>query len=132
VVGRGYLPGLRRARRLAGVGRVAGAGERAAPPLPHEPGGHQHEEDDGEDPQHRTNPEGGEEHRDETAAERFGAVERAGTGLQSRRNGDRFPTEGGWMPASKEMPSTIRRSPAKAQRTWAKAHDSAVETYGEG
>ena len=30
------------------------------------------------------------------------------------------------------MPSTIRTSSAKAQRTWAKAHDSAVETYGEG
>ena len=36
------------------------------------------------------------------------------------------------MPARDEMPSTIRRSPAKAQRTWAKAHDSAVESYGEG
>ena len=36
------------------------------------------------------------------------------------------------MPASKEMPSTLRRSPKKAQETWAKAHDSAVETYGEG
>jgi cation transport regulator ChaB len=31
-----------------------------------------------------------------------------------------------------EMPSTIKRSPSKAQRTWAKTHDSAVETYGEG
>ncbi len=31
-----------------------------------------------------------------------------------------------------EMPSTIERSPQKAQRTWAKAHDSAVESYGEG
>ena len=30
------------------------------------------------------------------------------------------------------MPDTIRRSDDKAQRTWAKAHDSAVETYGEG
>jgi hypothetical protein len=30
------------------------------------------------------------------------------------------------------MPSTIRRSDSKAQRTWSKAHDSAVETYGEG
>ena len=30
------------------------------------------------------------------------------------------------------MPDTIKRSSAKAQRTWAKAHDSAVETYGEG
>jgi cation transport regulator ChaB len=36
------------------------------------------------------------------------------------------------MPASKEMPDTIRRSPQHAQETWAKAHDSAVETYGEG
>jgi cation transport regulator ChaB len=36
------------------------------------------------------------------------------------------------MPAKKEMPSTIQRSPKKAQRTWSKAHDSAVETYGEG
>jgi hypothetical protein len=30
------------------------------------------------------------------------------------------------------MPSTIRRSSAKAQRTWSKAHDAAVEQYGEG
>ena len=30
------------------------------------------------------------------------------------------------------MPDTIKRSPAKAQRTWAKTHDSAVEQYGEG
>src|SRR5918998_4736760 len=36
------------------------------------------------------------------------------------------------MPASKDMPSTLKRSPAKARRTYAKAHDSAVETYGEG
>lgn len=36
------------------------------------------------------------------------------------------------MPAREEMPDTIKRSPAKARRTWAKAHDSAVETYGEG
>ena len=36
------------------------------------------------------------------------------------------------MPAKDEMPDTLKRSPAKAQRTWAKAHDSAVETYGEG
>jgi hypothetical protein len=31
-----------------------------------------------------------------------------------------------------ELPSTLRRSSAKAQRTFAKAHDSAVKTYGEG
>jgi cation transport regulator ChaB len=36
------------------------------------------------------------------------------------------------MPGREVLPSTLRRSPAKAQRTWAKAHDSAVETYGEG
>ncbi len=30
------------------------------------------------------------------------------------------------------MPATLQRSPAKARRTWAKAHDSAVESYGEG
>ena len=31
-----------------------------------------------------------------------------------------------------ELPSTIQRSDAKAQRTYAKAHDSAVKEYGEG
>jgi hypothetical protein len=36
------------------------------------------------------------------------------------------------MPARKEMPSTLRRSPKEAQETWAKTHDSATETYGEG
>ncbi|CAN5723972.1 ChaB family protein [soil metagenome] len=36
------------------------------------------------------------------------------------------------MPADKEMPATIRRSPAKARETWGKTHDSAVEQYGEG
>jgi cation transport regulator ChaB len=36
------------------------------------------------------------------------------------------------VPAKDELPSTLQRSPEKAQRTWSKAHDSAVETYGEG
>ena len=36
------------------------------------------------------------------------------------------------VPARKEMPDTLRRSPKEAQETWAKTHDSAVETYGEG
>ena len=36
------------------------------------------------------------------------------------------------MPAKKDMPSTLRRSPAKAQETWGKTHDAAVEEYGEG
>ncbi|MDM4718377.1 ChaB family protein [Micromonospora sp. WMMA1363] len=36
------------------------------------------------------------------------------------------------MPGREDMPSTLRRSPEKAQRTWEKTHDSAVQTYGEG
>ena len=36
------------------------------------------------------------------------------------------------MPAKDELPSTLQRSPKKAQRTWSEAHDSAVEEYGEG
>jgi cation transport regulator ChaB len=36
------------------------------------------------------------------------------------------------MPASKDMPSTLKRSPKKARDTYVKAHDSAVEEYGEG
>jgi cation transport regulator ChaB len=48
-----------------------------------------------------------------------------GTGMETTQ-------EVTYMPARDEMPSTIRRSPKKAQRTWSKAHDSAVEEYGEG
>lgn len=36
------------------------------------------------------------------------------------------------MPGREDLPSTLQRSPEKAQETWAKAHDSAVESYGEG
>ena len=36
------------------------------------------------------------------------------------------------MPGRQELPSTLKRSPEKAQRTWIEAHDSAVEQYGEG
>ncbi len=36
------------------------------------------------------------------------------------------------MPAKNELPSTLRRSPEKAQETWSKTHDAAVDTYGEG
>jgi cation transport regulator ChaB len=35
-------------------------------------------------------------------------------------------------PREEELPSTLQRSGEKAQRTFAKAHDSAVEEYGEG
>jgi cation transport regulator ChaB len=31
-----------------------------------------------------------------------------------------------------ELPSTLQKSPAKAQRTFAKVHDAAVKEYGEG
>jgi cation transport regulator ChaB len=31
-----------------------------------------------------------------------------------------------------ELPDTLKRSPAKAQRTFAKAHDAAAKEYGEG
>ena len=31
-----------------------------------------------------------------------------------------------------QLPSTLRRSPSKAQRTFAKVHDSAAGQYGEG
>ena len=40
-------------------------------------------------------------------------------------------TRGGQAKKS-ELPSTLRKSPAKAQRTFAKVHDSAVKQYGEG
>ena len=36
------------------------------------------------------------------------------------------------MPGKDELPSTLRKSPPKARRTWEKTHDSAVEQYGEG
>ncbi|GAA3233517.1 ChaB family protein [Pseudonocardia petroleophila] len=37
------------------------------------------------------------------------------------------------MPAEEEVPSTVERSDAKAQRTWEKTYDSALETYdGDG
>ena len=35
-------------------------------------------------------------------------------------------------PREEELPSTLQRSGDKAQRTFAKAHDSAVDQYGEG
>ena len=35
-------------------------------------------------------------------------------------------------PKQSELPATLKRSPAKAQRTFAKVHDAAAEQYGEG
>lgn len=36
------------------------------------------------------------------------------------------------MPGRQKLPDTLKRSSAKAQRTWAKTHDGAVREYGEG
>lgn len=36
------------------------------------------------------------------------------------------------MPGEEDIPSTLRRSPRKAQETYAKAHDAAEKEYGEG
>lgn len=36
------------------------------------------------------------------------------------------------MPARKDMPSTIARSPKKAQDTYVETHHAAVEQHGEG
>jgi hypothetical protein len=37
------------------------------------------------------------------------------------------------MPRKKtDVPDTIERSSAKAERTWRKTHDAAIEQYGEG
>jgi cation transport regulator ChaB len=35
-------------------------------------------------------------------------------------------------PIEPELPDTLKRSPAKAQRQFAKTHDAAAEQYGEG
>ena len=40
-------------------------------------------------------------------------------------------TSGG-KPKQSELPSTLKRSSGKAQRTFAKAHDRAADQYGEG
>jgi cation transport regulator ChaB len=39
-------------------------------------------------------------------------------------------TSKGGQPKKDELPSTLQRSNAKAQRTFAKAHDSAADQYG--
>ena len=36
------------------------------------------------------------------------------------------------MPGRDELPGTLKRSPKKAQNTFIKAHDAAVQEYGEG
>lgn len=41
-------------------------------------------------------------------------------------------TKADGQPKPSELPDTIKRSPKKAQRQFAKTHDSAAEQYGEG
>ncbi|MFF4234593.1 ChaB family protein [Actinomadura geliboluensis] len=41
-------------------------------------------------------------------------------------------TDKSGKPRKQELPGTLQRSPREAQETFAKAHDSAVKTYGEG
>ncbi len=41
-------------------------------------------------------------------------------------------TTKGSKPKQSELPITLQKSDAKAQRTFTKSHDSAVEEYGEG
>lgn len=36
------------------------------------------------------------------------------------------------MPGKEKLPDTLKRSPAKAQRTWATTHDAAAKEYGDG
>lgn len=43
-----------------------------------------------------------------------------------------MPDDGLTRAQRDELPSTLERSDAHAQATWAKTHDSAVESYGEG
>jgi cation transport regulator ChaB len=40
-------------------------------------------------------------------------------------------TTRGGKAKKEELPGTLKRSPEKAQRTFAKTHDSAAETYGD-
>lgn len=46
--------------------------------------------------------------------------------------GPNTPKVGDIMPTKDELPSTLQRSPKKAQETWSETHDSAVQEYGEG
>jgi hypothetical protein len=38
----------------------------------------------------------------------------------------------GTRTSDEDVPGTLKRSPAKARRTWKATHDSAVQSYGEG
>jgi cation transport regulator ChaB len=72
----------------------------------------------------------------------MGHGESAVSAAYHRESGSMVPTSdvGGAMPKTtrsgkprqSELPETLQRSPAKAQRTFAKTHDSAAEQYGEG
>src|SRR5204862_3581464 len=53
--------------------------------------------------------------------------------LLEQRGGSVMPkTTKDGKPKQSELPETLKRSPAKAQRTFTKTHDAAAEEYGEG
>src|SRR5215218_6963431 len=52
--------------------------------------------------------------------------------LQSTKEHDMPKTTSRGTAKKSEIPSTLKKSPAKAQRTFAKAHDAAADQYGEG
>jgi cation transport regulator ChaB len=54
------------------------------------------------------------------------------TGSAKKGGGSMPKTTKQGKPKKGELPSTLQRSSEKAQRTFAKAHDNAVEQYGEG
>lgn len=57
-------------------------------------------------------------------------TERAASPIAEKIEMPKATKEG--KPKEEELPGTIQRSDEKAKRTFAKAHDSAAETYGEG
>src|SRR3954467_4141665 len=54
-----------------------------------------------------------------------------GTPARSRRERGMPKTRKSGRAKQSEIPSTLQRSPKKAQRTFAKAHDSAADEYGD-
>jgi hypothetical protein len=53
-------------------------------------------------------------------------------GQTQTRGSDPSPGKAEERKMGTELPSTLKRSPKKAQETYLEAHDSAVKTYGEG
>ena len=65
-----------------------------------------------------------------SAADRGGRFRRVR--VASRRGARDAEDDEDGQAKKSELPSTLQKSPAKAQRTFAKVHDAAAEQYGEG